>query len=152
MEYIQRQNSCNVNQEECFLKPFALNKNLDQATGNGWNSEALCYVADHGEKGFSSITYFEKNHSLHEWRNLTLVEFRERLAAEANSIAELSLLHHTCIGIPVHLIAAAALLVVITQRFYQQKSIDNLVSCYTTKMMFNKEKTHVATTCTCTPW
>ncbi|XP_053990774.1 uncharacterized protein LOC128882936 [Hylaeus volcanicus] len=127
MDYIQKQNICNVKEEkECFLKTSTLNENVHKTTEESWNSESLYYVAGNGQKGFSSPTHFQKNHSLGEWKNLTLVEFSERLAAEANSIAELSLLHHTCIGIPVHLIAAAALLVVITQRFYQQKSIENL--------------------------
>lgn len=95
-----------------------------------WDARSVPYVAGTGERGLSSPHYFlRRNKDQWEPANSSYALFSEQLAAEALSIGELSLMHHTCIGIPVHLIAAAALLVAITERFHKRRHIDYLVSC-----------------------
>lgn len=105
--------------------------NIQQASQRQWDARSVPYVAGTGSRGLSSPQYFLRSgvkvgDRLWATETASVAEINEHLAAEALSIGEMSLMHHTTIGTPVHLIAAAALLVAITHRFEKQRRIDNL--------------------------
>lgn len=72
-----------------------------------WGPEALAVGAS--RLGFSSPSYFKKR------REALPNPAGNDILAQAASVGEIALLHHTSIGIPAHLLAASALLIAITQ-------------------------------------